>query len=90
MGVAEHLHVLLDYLNHRQIQCQWGIYAGVALAIDIEMKTVIAQIILNHEASDKVPFNILMIVVDGRLATRMKKAKERISRHRHRRNCLIS
>lgn len=61
MGVAEHLHVLLDYLHHRQIQCQWGIYAGVALAIDIEMQAVIAQIILTHEASDKVPFNILSI-----------------------------
>lgn len=43
--------------NHRQIQCQWGIYVGVALAIDIEMQTVIAQVILTHEASDKVPFN---------------------------------
>ena len=44
-------------LNHRQIQCQWGIHAGVALAIDIEMPPMIAEFNLTCEDSNKVPFN---------------------------------
>ena len=43
-------------LNHRQIQCQWGIYAGVALAIDIEMLTMIAEFNLPDADLNKVRF----------------------------------
>ncbi len=36
MGAAEHLYALLSCLDHRQNQCQWGIYVGEALVIDID------------------------------------------------------